>query len=237
MRSSGIRTIPLVRIAKDWNWPNLLRQTPGEKGVWDGFQFTTDDVERCDALVVLNNRMNREVRVSCPKNRVWAVMQEPYARGYTDWMVEGHESFARILTHYPADSSRKYIVSHPAVPWHVNRTFDQLISMQIPGKPRPLSWVVGNCRDLPGHWDRLDFLRTHSYPSISESLERHWQPFEKSWPEVHWSGIGVSLRLLKHGVGYCTSTSFFPILQRCSSTKASAIIDTLSCMFHLTEEG
>ncbi len=160
MRSSGIKTVPLVRIAKDWNWPNLLRQTPGGRGAWDGFQFTTDDVESCHALVVLNNRMNREVRVSCPKSKVWAVMQEPYARGYTDWMVEGHEPFARVLTHHPADSSQKYIVSHPAVPWHVNRTFDQLTAMQIPEKRRPLSWVEGNCRDLPGHWDRLEFLRT-----------------------------------------------------------------------------
>jgi hypothetical protein len=46
----------LVRIEKDWDWPDLLRQTPGGQGVWDGIQFTTDEILDCDALVMLNNR-------------------------------------------------------------------------------------------------------------------------------------------------------------------------------------
>jgi hypothetical protein len=29
----------LVRIVKDWDWPDLLRQTPGQKGFWNGIQI------------------------------------------------------------------------------------------------------------------------------------------------------------------------------------------------------
>jgi hypothetical protein len=156
---SEASALPLIRIAKDWDWPDLLRQTPGGKGIWDDIRFTTDDVEECDLLVVLNNRMKHSVNARCPAGRVWVVMQEPYVKGFTDWMIEGHEAFDRIYTNYPLPSNPKYIASQPALPWHVNRTFDELTTCAMPEKKRPLSWVVGNCRDLPGHMKRLAFLR------------------------------------------------------------------------------
>lgn len=150
----------LVRIAKDWDWPDLMRQTPGGKGIWDGVQFTTSDTEECDALVMLNNRMKHPVHAKCPKGRIWALMQEPYAKGFTDWMVEGHDAFDRIYTNYLPSSDPKYVVSQPAIPWHVNRTFDELTTCDVPEKNRQLSWIVGNCHDLPGHIKRGVFLRT-----------------------------------------------------------------------------
>jgi len=148
----------LVRIAKDWNWPDLLRQTPGKSGVWDGIRFILDDTEECDYLIILNNRMKTDLRARCPEGHVWALMQEPYVWGFTDWMAEGHESFSRVYTSYVPGPGGKYSVSHPALPWHVNRSFDELVSSALPAKNRGLSWVVGSCRDLPGHMTRLSFL-------------------------------------------------------------------------------
>ncbi len=155
----GSFSMMLVRIVKDWDWPDLLRQTPGGKGIWDGIQFTTSDVEDCDALVMLNTHMKHAVRARCPKGRVWALMQEPYARGVTDWMAEGHEAIDRVYTNYIPSSDPKYIASQPAVPWHVNRTFDELTTCSVPEKSRKLSWIVGNFNDLPGHLKRGVFLR------------------------------------------------------------------------------
>jgi hypothetical protein len=149
----------LVRIAKDWDWPDLLRQTPGGDGVWDGIRFTADPVEECDYLIVLNNRMKTDLRVRCPERNVWAIMQEPYVWGFTDWMVEGHESFSRVYTNHVSAGNVKYVASHPALPWHVLRSFDELTSYTVPSNSREVSWVVGNCRDLPGHMKRLSFLR------------------------------------------------------------------------------
>lgn len=149
----------LVRIAKDWDWPDLLRQTPGGKGVWDGIRFTLDPVEECDYLVVLNNRMKTDLRIRCPEGHVWALMQEPYVWGFTDWMVEGHDAFARVFTNHVPGPGGKYEASQPALSWHVNRGFDDLVSCAVPRKDRGLSWIVGNCRDLPGHMKRLSFLR------------------------------------------------------------------------------
>ncbi len=149
----------LVRIAKDWDWPDLMRQTPGGEGTWDGIRFTLGDEEECDVLVVLNNRMKSGVRARCPEGRVWALMQEPYVRGFTDWMAEGHEAFSRVYTNYVPARDTKYRISHPALPWHVDRSFDQLVSCAVPAKDRTCSWIAGSPRDLPGHMKRLSFLR------------------------------------------------------------------------------
>jgi hypothetical protein len=149
----------LVRIVKDWDWPNLMRQTPGGKGVWDGMKFTLDSIEECDFLIMLNNRMRTDTYVKCPKNNIWAIMQEPYEKGFTDWMIEKHDSFAKVFTHHVIPNNDKYIISHPAIPWHVNKTFDELVSIHIPKKTKKLSWIIGDAMDLPGHIKRWSFLR------------------------------------------------------------------------------
>lgn len=176
----------LVRIAKDWDWPDLLRQTPGGKGVWDGIRFTTHDVEECDALVMLNNRMQHAVHAYCPRGHVWALMQEPYARGFTDWMVEGHEAFDRIYTNFIPSSDPKYITSQPALPWHVSRTFDELTTCARPEKIHNLSWIVGNIHDLPGHLKRGVFLRA---VQADKSLDIDLYGRAVNFIEDKWDGL------------------------------------------------
>lgn len=172
----------VVRIAKDWDWPDLMRQSPGGKGEWGGCRFTLED-EACDVLLLLNNRMKRGLKARCPGNRVWVLMQEPYVKGFTDWMVERQEPFSRVLTSHPRGDSRKHVVSHPAVPWHVSRSFDQLSAMEIPGKTRTLSWIVGNAMDLPGHFQRLDFLRIlrQERDIPAELFGRAVRPIDDKW--------------------------------------------------------
>ena len=148
----------LVRIVKDWQWAGLLRQTPGGSGMWGGVQFTIEPVEECDFLIMLNNRKPTDTRVRCPRENVWAIMQEPYIRYLHDWMIEGHEPFSRVFTHYLPSADPKYIPSQPAIPWHVNRTFDQLVEEKIPPKARDVSWVLSKLTFLPVHRKRIDFL-------------------------------------------------------------------------------
>jgi hypothetical protein len=148
----------LVRIVKDWEWAGLLRQTPGRKGIWDGIEFTIDQVEECDYLIVLNNRKASRTKAHCPKENVWAIMQEPYVKYLYDWIVEGHEHFSRVFTHHIPSNSPKYISSQPAIPWHINRTFDQLIEEKIPEKSKNISWVTSKLTFLPGHQKKMAFL-------------------------------------------------------------------------------
>jgi len=186
----------LVRIAKDWNWPNLLRQTPQCKGIWDGVEFTLDPVEECDYLIILNNRMKETITVRCLRENIWALMQEPYMSGHNDWMVEGHENFFKVFTHHIPDNDARYIVSPPAIPWHVNKTFDQLISSAVPEKPKLISWVVGDAADLPGHMKRLSFLRFLQHKSTLDIdlFGRRFNILKTSGTVWHRTGIPLQLK-------------------------------------------
>ncbi len=148
----------LVRIVKNWDRPDLMRQTPGGKGMWDEIQFTTAPVENCNFLIMLNNVMKIDTHAVCPKENIWAIMQEPYIKGLNDWMVEKHELFSKVFTHYTPVNDKKYIPSQPAVPWHVDKTFDELISAEIPSKSKKLSSIIGEPMYLPGHVKRRKFL-------------------------------------------------------------------------------
>ena len=148
----------LVRIVKGWVGPDFFYQTPGERGIWDGIKFTFDPVEECDFLIVLNNQLKNDVTVNCYPEHVWALMQEPYVKGHSDWMAEKHEAFDRVFTHHIPSVDAKYVVSHPADPWHVQRTFDQLILSPLSEKKKAISWIAGDPTDLPGHIKRLTFL-------------------------------------------------------------------------------
>ncbi len=157
-----------VTIVKDWKRPDLRRQTPNGEGVWDNIHFSIDAGETCDALVVLNNCLPQSFSTTVDGKNVWALMQEPYVKGVTDWMAEKHDAFDKVFSHYLPQQNDRYIRSHPAIPWHVNLTYDELVSMPTINKSKPISWIVGNVKDLPGHIKRWRFLRL---------LQRE-QPFE-----------------------------------------------------------
>lgn len=172
----------LVRIVKNWDWPDLFRQTPGGKGTWDNIQFTCDDIEECDYLIFLNNCMKSPVRALCPPENIWVLMQEPYSPGFNRWVIEGHEPFARVYSHCSL-AGGKYVKSPPAIPWFVNKSYDELAGCGPPDKSRNLSWIAGNANDLPGHKKRLALLR-HIQESGSLDIDifgRATQPIEDKW--------------------------------------------------------
>ena len=151
-------TLPMtvVRIIKNWEWPDLLRQTPGCSGMWNGIQFTLDPVEECDYTVVLN-RPAEDTFVKCSPPHVWAIIQEP-PNEYSAQMHRGDFSFKRIYTSNTGLRGKRYVYHQPAAPWHVNRDYDWLSRCQVPGKERNLSWITSNKSKFKGHRDRLRFL-------------------------------------------------------------------------------
>lgn len=150
----------LVRIIKNWTAPDLMRQTSGTSGIWEGITFTCDPVVECDAVFVFN-RVPEPTPVRCSPNNIWALMQEPYIAGVFDWMVEGHDQYAHVFSHHLPQSGRKggkYVRCQPALPWHVNRNYEELKLQEVPDKPQHLSWITSNLAVFPGHRMRMNFL-------------------------------------------------------------------------------
>jgi glycosyltransferase involved in cell wall biosynthesis len=146
----------LIRIIKNWKTPDLLRQTPGCKGTWNNIQFTLDTVSECDYVVVFN-RVTEDTVINCPRGNIWAMLQEPYIPGVFDWMIEGHDDYAKIFTHYIFNDDPRYIATQTCLPWHVNKTYDELRSAAMPEKTKTLSWITTNKTTFPGHKERMCF--------------------------------------------------------------------------------
>ena len=137
----------------------MMRQTPKNSGSWEGIRFTCDPVKECDVVIVLNRVPDTE-SVICSQDNVWALMQEPYIPGVFEWMVEGHDQYKHVFTHCIKGKFKrnKYIQCQPALPWHVNKSYDELRKAKIPEKKKSLSWITSNLTSFPGHKLRMEFL-------------------------------------------------------------------------------
>jgi hypothetical protein len=147
----------LVRIIKDWDRPDLMRQTPGSTGIWDGCQFTVEPVAACDYGIVLN-RVREETVIRCPPGHIWALVQEPPIPEFR-WLRKGFGQFSRVFTPDVSVQNGKVVHSHGALPWHVDRDYDHLKRCPPPEKPKALSWITSNAGRFKGHKKRLAFLQ------------------------------------------------------------------------------
>jgi len=143
-----------VRLAADADCSRVMGQSPGGKGVWEGVRFTCGDVLDCDYFVMLNNCHPDSVRVRCPPQHLWCLIQEPYVPGAFDWLIENHEPFARVFTHYIPVPERRYVRSFPALGWFVDLSYDELVAMNLPAKNKHASFVTSDDVWLPGQRKR-----------------------------------------------------------------------------------
>jgi hypothetical protein len=154
----------IIRVLKNWNVPDLMRQTPSNKGIWNDNMFTTDPIKQVDYVIVLNNPQ-KDTWVSCPRQHIWAIMQEPPTEFFR-LMHRGDPSYYRIFTSDELLIHPKYTHSHPALPWHINKDFDYLKNCRIPQKSQLISSITSNKIHLRGQRDRLKFLA-----KVKESIE------------------------------------------------------------------
>lgn len=146
----------LVRIIKKWDTPDLFRQTPHRCGKWKNIQFTADPVRACDYVIVCN-WTTEEYTVSVPKENVWCVLQEPPNEVFAP-RHGGHPVYAKIFTQDVRKRGERYVLSPPALPWHVGKDYDYLVSVKPPQKSKVLSWITSNKAQFAGHKKRLEFL-------------------------------------------------------------------------------
>jgi len=168
----------LVRILKDYDWP-ILRQTPGSQGIWDGIRFTCDPVEQCDYAVILD-RVCEDTTVSCPPEHIWAVMQEP-PNEFLRPMHRGMMSYHRIYTQDDDLQGPRYIHSQPALPWLVNKDYDQLIGCAVPIKERGISLIMSDLAASEGHRARLCFFEKMRDHIKFDLFGRGFVPIEDKW--------------------------------------------------------
>lgn len=148
----------LIRIDKDWEYPDIFRQIPNHSNEWEGVTFTTEDIEDCDFLVVFN-RPKKKIKVNCPEGHKWLFIQEPPVDTYK-WLKNSYKYFDRVYTFGEDKITGNQISSQTALPWHIDKTYDELVSLKvndIRNKKDKISWVTSSSLTKPGHKLRMDF--------------------------------------------------------------------------------
>jgi hypothetical protein len=171
--------LTLVRIIKNWERPDLMRQTPGRRGYWAGLQFTLDPVQACDYVVVLN-RVPDDTTVRCRPENVWAIIQEPPNEHFKP-MHRGSVSYKRVYTTDEDLRGNRYVHSHPALPWHVDKDYDYLAHCSPPTKERSLSWITSSIGVFEGHRARLRFLKRIRGQVPFDLYGRGFAPIQDKW--------------------------------------------------------
>lgn len=160
----------LVYIHSNYNYPNLLRQTPFLNGIWDNVQFTLDEVEECDYIIVINHPI-RDIMTKCRKGgRILLIQEPPYERN--NYLISYFNYFDIIITAFDKKYSSKIINTQAALPWLIDKNYEQLTTL-LPmdhQKKDGISWVTSNSNVNPGHEPRLKFLEKIRETNLSVDL-------------------------------------------------------------------
>jgi hypothetical protein len=147
-----------VRIIGNWRYPDLMRQTPRSAGRWDDVLFTGDKIRECDYLIVLNHSAVDE-EVSCRARNVWCLHQEPPNEYFGVCHSHTPAVYHRVFTTDTGLKGPRYVHTHGALPWHVDKCYDELKSAALPEKSREVSMITSSKAHFRGHRKRLEFAR------------------------------------------------------------------------------
>lgn len=160
----------LVYIHSNYNHPNLLRQTPFFNGVWNNVQFTFDEVEECDFIIVINHS-TKDIKVKCRKGgRILIIQEPPYERN--EYLVPHFPYFDIIISAFDKKYSPNIVNTQAGLPWLIDRSYDQLITLPAMDeqKKNSISWVTSNSNVNPGHEPRLKFLEKIKQSDLNVDL-------------------------------------------------------------------
>ena len=171
-----------VNILKNWHSPDLLQQTPGNTGRWKNAEFFLNANQPSDYVVVLNHPQ-QDVTVICPPRNIWGVIQEPPTE-FNKLIHRGDPSYARVFTTDDELKGKKYLHSQPALPWHINRSYDYLKLVDVPRKTGNISWVTSNLTAIQGHRERMAFLGSIRNKLEFDLFGRGFHPVDDKWQAV-----------------------------------------------------
>lgn len=169
----------LVRILKYWKYPDLLRQTPGSKGIWSGVHFIVDEPGKAD-YVVIHGHAEKPAWVKCPKGHIWLVMGEPPNENAGSW----HKISGGVDRIYMTDEGRisdKHFLSNSYLPWWVDKDYDFLEACPPCQKTQSLSWITSNNTVYAGHRYRMNYLDKVREMEELHLYGRGFAPIEGKW--------------------------------------------------------
>jgi len=180
----------IVKLERYFEYPDLRRQTPGNTMQWRGITFTEDDVDECDYLVILEYPA-KDFSIRVEKNNILHLCQEP-PNEISKYRQYANKQASLIFNQL--DTKKNNILSHGALPWHVDKDYDFLNNLSADDleKENKIVWITSNQRGSKGHQTRMDFLdRIKGLPFVS-LYGRGIQPIDDKWSVLKNAKYGIA---------------------------------------------
>lgn len=155
----------IVKLERYFKYPDLRRQTPGCSLKWKEFTFTEEPVAACDYLVILEYPGN-DFAIAVNKDNILHLCQEP-PNEISKYRQYANKKVKVIFNQL--DIKKNNILSHGALPWHVDKDYDFLSALQATDlkKENKIVWVTSNQTASKGHSERMAFLnRIKDLPNV-----------------------------------------------------------------------
>ncbi|MDI6046599.1 glycosyltransferase family 10 domain-containing protein [Flavobacterium yafengii] len=180
----------VVKIERYFKYPDLKRQTQNSSLQWGDFTFTEEDIEECDYLVILDYPKD-DFSIKVNKNNIIHLCLEPpnevsKYRQYANKQVK--------LIFNQLDIKKNNVLSHGALPWHIDKDFDFLTSHKVDSltKENKIVWVTSNQRSSKGHKVRMNFLDKIKELPFLELYGRGINPIDDKWEVLSKSKYAIA---------------------------------------------
>jgi hypothetical protein len=169
----------IIKIERYFSYPDLKRQTPGCSMKWKNFTFTEENIDECDYLVILDYPKN-DFSIKVNKDNIIHLCLEPpneiskyrqYANKNVKWIFN------------QLDIKRNNILSHGALPWHIDKDYDFLNGLKVESltKENNIVWITSNQKSSKGHFKRMQFLDHIKELEFVKLYGRGIKPIDDKW--------------------------------------------------------
>lgn len=180
----------IVKIERYFKYPDLKRQTPNSTMIWGDFIFTEEDIEECDYLIILDYP-KEDFSIKVNKNNIIHLCLEPpneisKYRQYANKKVK--------LIFNQLDIGKNNVLSHGALPWHIDKDFDYLSQLKVDDlkKKNSIVWVSSNQQSSKGHKVRMKFLDSIQGLSFVNVYGRGIKPIDDKWEVLSQSKYTIA---------------------------------------------
>jgi len=145
----------IVKLSTPWSH-DFLKRTPGGSGVFGNFRFVTDDACReCDYWVVWGG-LREATKVKCPAQNIVYVTDESHSE--RRFNPEFLHQFRAVIACRQDIQHPHIIPSHDLGIWHFDKSYDEVMAMDVSHKPKTISVVSSDLTTLAGHKRRYAFV-------------------------------------------------------------------------------
>ena len=179
----------IVRIARYFPYPDLVRQTPNKSFQWNDITFTEEEVEECDYLVVLDYP-GKDVNVRVNPDNIIHLSLEP-CNEYSKYRHYANKKSKHVYSHLVKPNS---IQSHGALPWHIDKDYDYLKALKPSSleKEDVITWVTSNQRGSIGHQKRMAFFDAIEHLPYMRMYGRGIKPIDSKWDVLQNSKYAIA---------------------------------------------